>query len=81
MGRVARAIERGDTRGMMKVVVDAETEQVLGAAILGQGGGELVQTLMALMMAGASWKTFYQAVFIHPTMTEGFFALMDSVKP
>jgi len=33
------------------------------------------------MMTGASWKTFYQAVFIHPTMTEGFFALMDSVKP
>ena len=81
MGRVARAIERGDTRGLMKVIVDAETEQLLGAAILGQGGGELVQTLMALMMAGASWKTFYQAVYIHPTMTEGFFALMDSVKP
>lgn len=81
MGRVARAIERGDTRGLMKVVVDAETEQVLGAAILGHGGGDIVQTLMALMMTGASWKTFHQAVFIHPTMTEGFFALMNSVKP
>lgn len=81
MGRVARAIERGDTRGMMKVVVDAETEQLLGAAILGHGGGDVVQTLMALMMTGASWKTFHQAVFVHPTMTEGFFALMNSVKP
>ncbi len=81
MSRVARAIERGDTRGMMKVVVDAESDRILGAAILGHGGGELVQSLMALMMAGASWKTFHQAVFIHPTMTEGFFALMNAVKP
>ena len=80
MSRVARAIERGDTRGMMKVIVDAETEQLLGSAIVGHGGGDVVQTMMALMMTGASWKTFHQAVFIHPTMTEGFFALMDSVK-
>lgn len=80
MRRVARAIERGETAGLMKVVVDAETDRILGAAILGTGGGELVQTLMALMMADASWRTFYQAVYIHPTTTEGFFALMDSVK-
>ena len=80
MSWVARAIERNETRGLMKVVVDADTERILGAAILGQGGGELVQTLMALMLAGASWKTFYQAVYVHPTMTEGFFALMNSVK-
>ncbi|MBI4419204.1 MAG: mercuric reductase [Gemmatimonadetes bacterium] len=80
MSRVARAIERNETSGLMKVVVDADSERILGAAILGQGGGELVQTLMALMMAGASWKHFYQAVYIHPTMTEGFFALMNSVK-
>lgn len=80
MSWVARAIERGETRGLMKVVVDAETERILGAAILGAGGGELVQTLMALMLAGASWKTFHQAVFIHPTMTEGFFALMNGVR-
>ena len=63
----------------MKIVVDADTERVLGAAILGSGGGELVQTLMTLMMADVSWKLFYQAVYIHPTMTEGFFALMDGV--
>lgn len=77
---VARAIERNETKGLMKVVVDAETERILGAVILGPGGGELVQTLMALMMADASWKTFYQAVYIHPTMTEGFFPLMNSVR-
>jgi pyruvate/2-oxoglutarate dehydrogenase complex dihydrolipoamide dehydrogenase (E3) component len=80
MGHVARAIERDETAGLMKVVVDATTDRILGAAILGTGGGELVQTLMALMMADAPWKLFYRAVYIHPTMTEGFFALMDSVK-
>ncbi len=77
---VARAIERGTTAGLMKVVIDADTERILGAAILSPGGGEVVQTLMALMMANASWRLFYQAVYIHPTMTEGFFALMSSVK-
>jgi len=80
LGRVARAIEQGTTEGMMKVVIDAESERVLGAAILAPGGGELVQTLMALMMADASWKVFHEAVYIHPTMTEGFFALMNSVR-
>ncbi len=77
---VARAIERGTTAGLMKVVIDADTEHILGAAVLSPSGGELVQTLMALMMANASWRLFYQAVYIHPTMTEGFFALMNSVK-
>ena len=80
MGRVARAIERNETAGMMKVVVDAETDRLLGAAVLGTAGGELVQTLMVLMMANLSWRLLYRAVYIHPTLTEGFFALMDSVK-
>ena len=80
MSRVARAIERGETAGLMKVVVDAGTDRILGAAVLGTGGGELVQTLMALMMADAPWTTFFRAVYIHPTMTEGFYALMESVK-
>ncbi len=80
MSRVARAIERNETAGLMKVVVDADTDRVLGAAMLGTGGGELVQTLMALMMADAPWTLFRDAVYIHPTLTEGFFALMASVK-
>jgi len=80
MSRVARAIERDETAGLMKVVVDATTDRILGAAVLGTGGGELVQTLMALMMADASWKLLYRTVYIHPTMTEGFFALMDNVR-
>lgn len=80
MAWVARAIERKETAGMMKIVIDAETDRVLGAAVLGSEGGELVQTLMALMMAGAPWTLFQRAMFIHPSMTEGFFTLMDNVK-
>jgi pyruvate/2-oxoglutarate dehydrogenase complex dihydrolipoamide dehydrogenase (E3) component len=80
MDWVARAIERSETRGMMKVVINADDDRILGAAILGSEGGELVQTLMTLMMAGAPWTLFEKATFIHPTLTEGFFSLMDSVK-
>ncbi len=80
MSRVARAIERMETEGLMKVVIDADNDRILGAAILGPGGGEVVQTLMVLMMADASWKLLDGAVYIHPTLTEGFFALMKSVK-
>lgn len=80
MAWVARAIERGETQGLMKIVVDADTDRILGAAILGSGGGELVQTLMALMMADAPWTLFKDAVFIHPTLSEGFFTLMDNVE-
>lgn len=80
MAWVARAIERKETAGIMKIVIDAETDRILGAAVLGSEGGELVQTLMALMMAGAPWTLFHRAMFIHPSMTEGFFTLMDNVK-
>ena len=80
MAWVARAIERNETAGLMKIVIDAATDRILGAAVLGSEGGELVQTLMALMMADAAWTLFYRAIFIHPSMTEGFFTLMDNVK-
>jgi pyruvate/2-oxoglutarate dehydrogenase complex dihydrolipoamide dehydrogenase (E3) component len=81
MSRVARAIERDETAGMMKLIVNAETDQILGAAILGIEGGETVQILGALMLAGAPYTVLKGAVFIHPTLAEGFFGLMESVKP
>jgi pyruvate/2-oxoglutarate dehydrogenase complex dihydrolipoamide dehydrogenase (E3) component len=77
---VARAIERSETKGLMKVVIDAETDKILGGAFLGAEGGETVQTLMTLMLADAPWTLFKQRMFIHPTLAEGFFTLMDSVK-
>lgn len=81
MSSVARAVESGQTEGRMKVVIHAETDRLLGAAVLGAQGGELVQSLMALMLADAPWTVFQNAVFIHPTLTEGFFSLMDAVEP
>jgi pyruvate/2-oxoglutarate dehydrogenase complex dihydrolipoamide dehydrogenase (E3) component len=80
MAYVARAIERSETAGLMKVVINADNDRILGATILGPDGGELVQILMALMMADAPWTLFQNAMFIHPTLAEGFFALMASVK-
>jgi pyruvate/2-oxoglutarate dehydrogenase complex dihydrolipoamide dehydrogenase (E3) component len=77
---VARAIERGETKGMAKVVINAENDRILGATYLGPEGGDLVQTLMTLMLADAPWTVFKQRMFTHPTMTEGFFTLMDQVK-
>ncbi len=81
MAYVARAIERDETAGFMKIVVDAETDKILGAAILGIEGGEIVQILGAMMLAGAPYTVLKRAVYIHPTLAEGFFGLMDSVKP
>lgn len=81
MTRVARAIERGETAGLMKIVVDASNDRILGASILASEGGELVQILGAVMLAGQPYTLLKGAVYIHPTLAEGFFALMDDVKP
>jgi pyruvate/2-oxoglutarate dehydrogenase complex dihydrolipoamide dehydrogenase (E3) component len=80
MSRVARAIERNETAGLMKLAVNAETDRILGAAILSSEGGELVQILGALMLADARYTVLKGAVYIHPTLAEGFFGLMESVK-
>lgn len=77
---VARAIERDETAGLMKVVVDADTDRILGAAILSAEGGELVQILGFVMLAGAPYTLLKGAIYIHPTLAEGFWTLMDQVK-
>src|SRR5713226_2553046 len=81
MANVARAIERGETAGLMKIVVDASNDRVLGASILASEGGELVQILGAVMLANQPYTLLKGAVYIHPTLAEGFFALMEDVKP
>jgi pyruvate/2-oxoglutarate dehydrogenase complex dihydrolipoamide dehydrogenase (E3) component len=78
---VARAIERSETAGLMKIVIDAETDRILGAAILSTEGGELVQILGFVMLAGAPYTLLKGAVYIHPTLAEGFWTLMEQVKP
>ena len=81
MAWVARAVERDETAGLMKLVVDAETDRILGAAILSSEGGELVQILEFVMLAGAPYTLLKGAVYIHPTLAEGFWTLMEEVKP
>jgi len=80
MTSVSRAIEKSETLGFMKIIVDPSTDRILGAGILGDEGGELVQVLGMMMLANAPYTLMKGAVFIHPTMIEGFFGLMESVK-
>ena len=80
MAKVSRAKERGETMGLMKVLVDADTEQVLGAAILGIGGDEIVHSLLQLMAAGTSYKTMMETVHIHPTVTELIPTLLGDLR-
>jgi len=70
MSRVGRANERGETQGFMKVVVDADTERILGAALLCIDGDEIVHALLDVMAASASYKVIQRAMHIHPTVSE-----------
>ena len=81
MSAVARAIEREETAGLMKLVVNAASDRILGASILGAEGGELVQILSTLMLADLPYTVLKGAIYIHPTLAEGFFGLMEEVKP
>ena len=81
MSHVSRAHERDETAGLMKLVVDASNDRILGAAILSVGGGETVHMLYALMLADLPYTLLKQAIYIHPTLAEGLFFLIDDVKP
>ena len=70
MTHVARALEVDETRGFMKAVIDAETEQILGAAILGIEGGEIATVLQVAMMGGVPYTAIRDGVFSHPTLAE-----------
>lgn len=70
MTRVGRARERGETQGFMKVLIDAETQRILGAAVLGIGGDEIIHTFLAVMSADAPYRVLQRAVPIHPTVSE-----------
>jgi pyruvate/2-oxoglutarate dehydrogenase complex dihydrolipoamide dehydrogenase (E3) component len=72
MTSVARALEVDEARGFMKAVVDAETRQILGAAVLGLEGGELMSMLQLAMMGNLSYTDLRDAVFAHPTLAESF---------
>jgi pyruvate/2-oxoglutarate dehydrogenase complex dihydrolipoamide dehydrogenase (E3) component len=70
MTRIARAIEKGETKGLMKIVVDAESREILGAAILGTGGDEVIHGVLDMMYAKAPYPILQRAMHIHPTVSE-----------
>lgn len=81
MTRVARALETDETRGFMKALVDAETDRILGVAVLGVEGGEVLGTLQVAMMCGMPYTAIRDGVFAHPTLTESLnnlFMAMDA---
>jgi pyruvate/2-oxoglutarate dehydrogenase complex dihydrolipoamide dehydrogenase (E3) component len=80
MSRVGRAVEKGETQGLMKVTVDAETRRILGAAILGVGGDEAIHGILDVMNAGASCDVLERAVPIHPTVSELIPTLLNGLR-
>jgi pyruvate/2-oxoglutarate dehydrogenase complex dihydrolipoamide dehydrogenase (E3) component len=80
MTRVGRAFERSETHGFMKVLVDAQTEQILGAALLGIDGDEIVHLLLDLMYARVPYTLLRRAMHIHPTVTELIPTLFSRLK-
>jgi pyruvate/2-oxoglutarate dehydrogenase complex dihydrolipoamide dehydrogenase (E3) component len=81
MTRVTRAVEKGESQGFMKVVVDSESKQILGAAILGVTGDEVIHTLLDVMYAKAPYTTVARAMHIHPTVSELLPTLLQELKP
>ncbi|HEX7249545.1 MAG TPA: FAD-containing oxidoreductase [Burkholderiales bacterium] len=81
MTRVGRAREAGETEGFMKVLVDAGTKELLGAALLGLNGDEVVHSLLDVMYAKKPYTTVQRAVHIHPTVSELVPTLLGSLKP
>jgi pyruvate/2-oxoglutarate dehydrogenase complex dihydrolipoamide dehydrogenase (E3) component len=81
MEDVGRAYERSETRGFMKIIVDAETKLILGAALLGIEGDEIVQGLLDLMYAKAPWTVIRRAMHIHPTVYEMIPYMFDDLQP
>ncbi|OHV78486.1 FAD-containing oxidoreductase [Ensifer sp. LCM 4579] len=81
MTRVARAVEKGETEGFMKMIVDADTEEILGAAILGTGGDEAIHSVLDVMYAKKPYTTIKRAMHIHPTVTELIPTVLGDLSP
>ena len=81
MTRVGRAVEKGETQGFMKVVVDADTEEILGASILGVGGDEVVHAILDVMTAKLPYTAISRTMHIHPTVSELVPTLLQDLTP
>ena len=81
MSSVSRAIEKGETFGFMKAIVDAKSKRILGATIFGVGGDEAIHSVLDMMYADRPYTTLQQAVHIHPTVAELIPTLLGSLQP
>ena len=81
MARVSRAVEKSETQGFMKILVDARTSQILGAAVLGVGGDEVVASILNVMYARAPYTVIQRAVHIHPTVSELVPTMLADLAP
>jgi pyruvate/2-oxoglutarate dehydrogenase complex dihydrolipoamide dehydrogenase (E3) component len=80
MTRVGRAVEKAETEGFMKVMVDEEDKRILGAALLGTGCDEVIHCILDLMYAGASYEILQKAMHIHPTVSELLPTMMEDLQ-
>jgi pyruvate/2-oxoglutarate dehydrogenase complex dihydrolipoamide dehydrogenase (E3) component len=81
MERVSRAVEKGETQGFMKVLVDAETKEILGASLLGIECDEVIHSILDVMYTKAPYSLIQRAMHIHPTVTELIPTMLGELKP
>jgi len=81
MSAVARAVERSETQGLMQIVIDAESSRIIGAAILGIEGDEVIHSILDVMYAGAPYSLIRRAMHIHPTVSEFIPTLLEDLTP
>jgi pyruvate/2-oxoglutarate dehydrogenase complex dihydrolipoamide dehydrogenase (E3) component len=81
MTKVGRAIEKGETLGFMKVLIDADTQRIMGAAILGTGGDEAIHSILDVMYADKPYTVIQRAMHIHPTVSELIPTMLGELRP
>jgi len=81
MTRVGRAVEKGESQGFMKVLVDADSQEILGAAILGTSGDEAIHCVLDTMYARVPYTTLQRAMHIHPTVSELIPTILGELRP
>lgn len=80
MSKIARAKEKGETAGKLKIFIESDTNKILGATFLGAGADEYIHTVIDQMYAGASYKVIRDAIHIHPTVSELFPTMLENPK-
>jgi pyruvate/2-oxoglutarate dehydrogenase complex dihydrolipoamide dehydrogenase (E3) component len=81
MSKIGRANEKGETKGFMEAIIDAKTNQFLGACVLGVGGDEIISSITNLMYAKQPYTIFRDAVHVHPTVSELIPTMLENLKP